>query len=119
MGLTFTPFPKEGYTLSATDISRLERKITDVSQEMIRVSGLLDANTAVIEAATKAFDRAQDRAEKADDRLLKVEERITAVEVQFSKIAERYGKIMTGTAGGGVLALIANAVAYYLSMRGL
>src|SRR4030042_6033931 len=100
MGLTFTPYPKEDPPLSASDIARLERKIIDVSQEMTRLSGLLDANTAVIEAATKAFDRAQDRAEKADDRLLKVEERISAVEVQFSKIAERYGKIMTGTAGG-------------------
>lgn len=107
---------KENAPVTQNDIARLERKLSDLSTDVARMTVLVEANNDTIEAAVKAFDRAQDRAERTEERTLKVEERLTDIEVKFASIAERYGKIMAGTAGGGVLALLANAVSYYLAM---
>ena len=121
-GLEFKPSnltPPEGVyvpTLSFdAEVKRLDRRMSDVFAEVTRVGTLVEGFRDSMDSAAKAFDRAQDRMEKSEERLFKLEERLTEVEVKFAAIAERYGKIMAGTAGGGVLALLANAVTYYLA----
>lgn len=115
-GLDLTFPSKESIPVTQSDIQRLECKVNDVSNDVSRVCAMVEASSEMLQAAIKGFDRAQDRAEKTEDRVLKMEERLTKIEVNFAEIASRYGKIMAGTAGGGVFALLANAAAYYFSM---